>query len=74
MHGLRWTPQPFDWELLAAPFSDGKLTGDAKVLYKADKNWDPAPFACGDDKVVWLVQPASSGEKPVNLLTATCGV
>ena len=53
----------FDWELLAAPFSDGKLTGDAKVLYKADKNWDPAPFACGDDKVVWLVQPSSSGEK-----------
>lgn len=53
----------FDWQLFAAPFSDGKLTGDATVLYKASRDWDPALFACGDDKVVWLVQPAISGKK-----------
>ena len=52
-----------DWWLYASAFSNGALTGDTKTLWQASSDYDPAPFACSGTKVVWQVQPSSSGSK-----------
>jgi hypothetical protein len=51
------------WSLYASEFSEGALTGETKTLWQADSNWDPAPLACSGRYVLWLVQPATSGNQ-----------
>ena len=52
-----------DWWLYASSFSDGALTGETKTLWQGTSDYDPAPFACSGTKVVWQVQPSTSGAK-----------
>ncbi|MCC6102782.1 MAG: Tat pathway signal protein [Olegusella sp.] len=51
------------WSLYAAPFADGKLTGNSSTLWEADANWDPPRFAVTDKEVIWQVMPSTSGDK-----------
>ena len=51
------------WQLYAAKFSDGALSGDPQKLWDADSDYDPAPIACTGSKVVWQVMPSLSGKK-----------
>ena len=51
------------WVLYAAKFSDGALTGDPKKLWEGTSDFDPAPIACSGSKVIWQVQPSTSGKK-----------
>ncbi len=61
MHGLGGGYYNLDWELLAAPFSDGKLIFEM-VLYKPGTNRDPAPLPA--ETVSGYLRPTSfSGEK-----------
>ena len=52
-----------DWWLYASSFSDGALTGETKTLWQGTSDYDPAPFACSGAKVIWQVQPSTSGAK-----------
>ena len=51
------------WTLYAAKFSGGALTGDPKKLWEGTSDFDPAPIACSGSKVIWQVQPSTSGSK-----------
>ncbi len=51
------------WTLLAASFSDGALKGSASTLWEADANYDPPTFVCVDNRVLWQICPALSGDK-----------
>lgn len=51
------------WTLYAAPFSAGQLSGDTKKLWEGTSDYDPAPFAVSGSRVIWQVQPSTSGTK-----------
>ena len=51
------------WTLYAAPFSAGRLSGDTKKLWEGTSDYDPAPFAVTGSRVIWQVQPSTSGTK-----------
>lgn len=51
------------WVLYASSFSSGALTGDTKALWEGDADFDPAPFAVSGSKVLWQVQPSTSGSR-----------
>ena len=52
-----------DWKLYGQSFSDGELTGSPSTLWEADSNWDPPALAVSRSKVIWQVQPATSGNQ-----------
>ncbi len=52
-----------DWSLYASAFSAGSLTGETTLLWEDDSDWDPAPFAVAGNRVIWQVQPSTSGSK-----------
>ena len=49
------------WKLYGQAFSDGAVTGTASLLWEADSNWDPPALAVSGSKVIWQVQPSTSG-------------
>lgn len=51
------------WALYAAPFTAGQLSGETKKLWEGTADYDPAPFAVSGSRVIWQVQPATSGSK-----------
>ena len=51
------------WALYAAPFTAGQLSGETKMLWEGTADYDPAPFAVSGSRVIWQVQPATSGSK-----------
>lgn len=52
-----------EWKLYGQAFSGGSVTGSASTLWEADSNWDPPAIACSGSKVIWQVQPSTSGNK-----------
>ena len=51
------------WALYAAPFTAGQLSGETKMLWEGTADYDPAPFAVSGSRVIWQVQPSTSGSK-----------
>ncbi len=51
------------WALYAAGFADGQLSGDTKMLWEGTSDYDPAPFAVSGSRVIWQVQPSTSGSR-----------
>lgn len=51
------------WALYAQTHDAGSLSGDAKTLWQADSNYDPAKFAVSGSTVLWQVMPSLSGTK-----------
>lgn len=51
------------WKLYGSSFSGGTLMGETKTLWEGTSDYDPAPFACTGDRVIWQVQPATGGSK-----------
>lgn len=51
------------WALYASEFADGQLSGETKTLWEGTSDYDPAPFAVSGSRVIWQVQPSTSGSK-----------
>lgn len=51
------------WALYASEFADGQLSGETKTLWEGTSDYDPAPFAVSGSRVIWQVQPSTSGTK-----------
>jgi len=51
------------WDLYAARFSDGVISGEVTKLWSADAEYDPPGLACTGDAVLWQITPALSGSK-----------
>lgn len=51
-----------DWHLFAASLSDSTL-GSAVTLWSGDADYDPPLMCVTANKVIWLVMPATSGNK-----------
>ena len=52
-----------EWTLYASSFVGGALQGETTALWKGDKDFDPAPFAVSGSRVIWQVQPSTSGTR-----------
>ncbi len=52
-----------DWKLYGQAFSNGAVSGSPSTLWEADSNWDPPAIACSGSKVLWQVQPSTSGNQ-----------
>lgn len=51
-----------NWYLFASSITDETL-GSAVTLWTGDSDYDPPLLCCSENKVIWLVMPATSGNK-----------